>query len=164
MTTSRHRLVSALVFALFAAASTISPSFAKDDAREAALRKAELARFDAQVRADAKLLGELLDDGLEYAHSNGVLDTKASFIESLTSGTRDYIATTANLQSVRIFGDVAIIRGTAKVSVTEGGKPLDLEIGYTDIWLWKQGQWQMTAWRSARLPAPAPAPASAPGK
>jgi hypothetical protein len=142
-----------LAFALIAAASMISaPSMAKDDAREAALRKAEIARFDAQVNADAKALGELLDDNLEYAHSNGVIDSKTSFIESLTSGTRDYIATTANLQSVRIFGDVAIIRGTAKVTVNEGGKPLDLDLGYTDFWLWKNGKWQMTAWRSARMP------------
>jgi hypothetical protein len=132
-----------------------APSFAKDDNREPALRKAELARFDAQVSADAKVLGEVLDDGLEYTHSNGVLDSKTSFIESLTSGTRDYIATTANIQSVRIFGDVAIIRGTAKVTVNESGKPLDLDLGYTDIWLWKNGKWQMTAWRSARMPAPA---------
>jgi len=127
-------------------------SFAKDDAREAALRKAELTRFDAQVNADAKVLGELLDDGLEYSHSNGVLDSKASFIESLTSGTRDYIATTADIESIRIFGDVAVIRGTAKVTVNENGKPLDLNLGYTDLWLWKNGKWQMTSWRSARLP------------
>lgn len=130
----------------------VSTSFAKDDVREAALRKAEIARFDAQVNADAKVLGELLDDALEYVHSNGVVDSKTSFIESLTSGTRDYIATTANLESVRIFGDVALIRGTAKIVVNEGGKPLDLELGYTDVWLWKNGKWQMTAWRSARMP------------
>ena len=28
----------------------------------------------------------------------------------------------------------------------------DLHIGYTDVWVWKDGRWQMTAWRSARLP------------
>ena len=142
-----------LIVALFAAATMASgASFAKDDAREAALRKAELARFEAQVNADAKVLGELLDDNLEYSHSNGVLDSKASLIESLTSGTRDYIATAADIQSVRIFGDVAIIRGTAKVTVNENGKPLELNLGYTDIWLWKNGKWQMTSWRSARMP------------
>jgi hypothetical protein len=39
--------------------------------------------------------------------------------------------------------------------VVSNGKSQDLEIGYTDIWVWKDGRWQMTAWRSARLPAPA---------
>ncbi|HEU5134437.1 MAG TPA: nuclear transport factor 2 family protein [Steroidobacteraceae bacterium] len=128
-------------------------AFARDEARVAALRSAEAARFEAQVDADAKALGQLLDEGLEYTHSNGDLDTKASFIESLVTGTRDYISSTATIETVRIFGDVGVIRGKAKVSV--GGKdrqPMDLHIGYTDVWLWKDGRWQMTAWRSVRLP------------
>ena len=128
-------------------------SFAKDDNRSAALRTAETARFEAQVNADAAKLGKLLDDGLEYTHSNGDLDTKQSFIDSLTSGTRDYISSVATIETVRIFGDVGVIRGKARVTV--GGKdrqPQDLHIGYTDIWLWKDGRWQMTAWRSMRMP------------
>jgi hypothetical protein len=129
------------------------PAVAKDDARAAALRSAETARFEAQVNADARALGQLLDEGLEYTHSNGDLDTKASFIGSLTSGTRDYISSVPTIETVRIFGDVGVIRGKAKVTV--GGKdrqPQDLHIGYTDIWLWKDGRWQMTAWRSMRMP------------
>jgi hypothetical protein len=128
-------------------------SFAKDDPREAALKAAEITRFEAQVNADAKVLGTLLDDGLEYTHSNGDLDSKTSFVDSLVTGKRDYISSVATIDSVRIFGDVGVIRGKAKVTV--GGKdrqPQDLHIGYTDIWLWKDGRWQMTAWRSMRMP------------
>ena len=139
---------------LFAVATTLSGAlFAKDDARAAALRTAETSRFEAQVNADARALDRLLDDGLEYTHSNGDLDTKKSFIDSLTSGTRDYISSVATIETVRIFGDVGVIRGKARVTV--GGKdrpPQDLHIGYTDIWVWRDGRWQMTAWRSARLP------------
>jgi ketosteroid isomerase-like protein len=127
-------------------------SFAKDDTRIAALRSAETTRFEAQVNADAKALGQMLDDDLEYTHSNGDLDTKASFIDSLVSGKRDYISCTATLETVRIFGDVGVIRGKARVTVAGNGKSQDLHIGYTDIWVWKDGRWQMTAWRSARLP------------
>ncbi len=145
---------------LFAAATTMSrASFAKDDARVAALKAAELARFDAQVNADAKVLGQLLDDELEYVHSNGEVDSKASFIESLVSGKRDYVSSTASIQGVRILGDVAIIRGTAKVTVAGDGQSRELDLGYTDIWVWKDKRWQMTAWRSARMPAPAAPPA-----
>ena len=126
--------------------------FAKDDAREAVLRAAEQSRFAAQVAADAGALGKLLDDGLEYVHSNGELDSKQSFIDSLTSGKRDYVSTVATIETVRIFGDVAVIRGKAKVTVADNGQSKDLHIGYTDVWLWKNDQWRMTAWRSARLP------------
>jgi len=127
-------------------------SFAKDDARTTALRSSEMTRFEAQVNANAKVLGSLLDDDLEYTHSNGDLDTKASFIDSLVTGKRDYVSDTATIETLRLFGDVGVIRGKAKVTVASNGKSQDLHIGYTDIWVWKDGRWQMTAWRSARLP------------
>jgi hypothetical protein len=138
--------------------STLSAAtFAKDDARIPALKAAEAARFKANVDADGKALGQLLDDDLEYVHSNGELNSKSEFIESVTSGKRDYVSTTFDIQGVRVLGNVAIIRGTAKVTVADNGQSRDLDLGYTDIWLWKDQRWQMTAWRSARMPAPAPA-------
>ncbi len=156
MSTRRNTLATIL----FAAASMASaPLFANDastdDARAAALRAAELERFEANVNADPKTLDRLLDDALEYTHSNGVFDTKKSFIESLTSGKLDYLAMKADIQSLRIKGDVGIIRGRAKVTVSDKGQPLDLELAYLDVWVWKDGRWQLTAWQSARLPGPA---------
>lgn len=73
---------------------TCGVSFATDDAHVTALKAAEAARFKANVDADATVLGQVLDDALEY-----------------------------------------------------------------DVRVWKDKRWQMTAWRSARMPAPAAAPA-----
>ena len=129
-------------------------SFAKDDVRVEALKAAETARFKANVDADTKVLGQVLDDDLEYVHSNGELNSKKEFITSLVDGKRDYVATTFEIQGIRILGDVAIVRGTAKVTVADNGQSRDLDLGYTDIWVWKDKRWQMTAWRSARMPAP----------
>jgi hypothetical protein len=56
---------------------------------------------------------------------------------------------------VRIFGDVAVIRGKAKVTVADNGQARELDLRYLDVWLWKNGKWQMTAWQSARMPPPA---------
>jgi hypothetical protein len=148
----------AVVFALIAVATTMSiASFAQDEGREQAVKTAELARFKANVDADAKALGLLLADDLDYVHSSGEADTKASFIESLVSGWRDYVSMEPTIDKVRIFGDVAIVRGTARVSVSTRGTPSDLYIGFTDTWIWKDKRWQMTAWHSSRYPLPAPA-------
>src|SRR3954464_10903478 len=77
---------------------------AKDNAREAALRAAEVARFHANVDADAAALDKLLDKDLEYSHSNGKLDNKSSFIASLKDGSLDYVSMDPTIQGLRLFG------------------------------------------------------------
>jgi hypothetical protein len=151
----KTRRITLPLFFILATSVLTGGAFGKDDARIPALKAAEAARFQANIDADAKVLGQVLDEALEYVHSNGEVNTKAEFIESLTSGKRDYVATTFEIQSARVLGDVAIIRGTAKVTVADNGQSRDLDLGYTDVWVWKDKRWQMTAWRSARMPAPA---------
>src|SRR5437868_3542394 len=77
---------------------------ARDDARAQSLTAAEVARFKACVDADDAALGRLLDDDLQYTHSNGALESKARFIAALHDGTRDYVALEPTLEKVRIVG------------------------------------------------------------
>jgi len=138
---------------LFAVTALMSVAcLAKDNAREAALRTAEIARFEANVKADGQALERLLDAGLEYSHSNGKLDGKASFIAAIKDGSLDYLSMEPTIESLRLFGDVGMLRGQVRVGVTIDGKSNEFTIGYSDVWLWKDGRWQMTAWRSTRLP------------
>ncbi len=145
------RALTALLLLCVLAASPLV-TMAADDPRIAAVTAAERARFEANVKADAQALQRLLAADLEYVHSNGELDSRQSFIDSLTSGKRDYVSAVPSIESVRIHGDTATIRGKAKVTVADAGTARDLHIGYTDVWVWRDGRWQMTAWRSARLP------------
>jgi hypothetical protein len=148
MKTRRTRLPAALC----AVAALMSATcLAKDNSREQSLRTAELARFQANVDADAAALDRLLDPGLEYSHSNGKLDGKSAFIASLKDGSLDYVSMAPTLESVRLFGDVGVIRGRVKVAVTMQGAASEFTIGYSDVWLWKDGRWQLTEWRSTRL-------------
>jgi hypothetical protein len=151
MKTRRTTLQAALIVV---AALMSGACLAKDTAREAALRAAEIARFQANVDADGAALDKLLDAALEYSHSNGKLDTKSSFMASLKDGSLDYVSLDPTIQSLRVFGDVGVIRGLVKVAVSMDGKNNEFTIGYSDVWLWKDGRWQMTEWRSTRLPDP----------
>ena len=124
---------------------------ARDNSREQSLRAAELARFQANVDADGAALDKLLDPDLEYSHSNGKLDGKSAFIASLKDGSLDYVSMAPTLESVRLFGDVGVIRGRVRVGVTMQGTASEFTIGYSDVWVWKEGHWQLTEWRSTRL-------------
>jgi ketosteroid isomerase-like protein len=138
--------------ALLIVASLIGTSLAKDNTRESALRAAEIARFKACVDADDAALDRLLDADLQYTHSNGDLEGKSRFIAALHDGTRDYVAFEPNLQTLRVIGNVGLIHGEARVTVASGKNTSTFGISFDDAWLWKDGRWQMTSWRSTRPP------------
>ena len=128
----------------------------KDSERESALRAAEVARFKASVDNDAAALDRLLDADLAYTHSTGTEETKARFIAALSDGTRDYLSVEPTIEKLRVIGNVGLIHGRANVSVAGPTGTSTFEITYDDAWLWKDGRWQMTSWRSSRAPAPSP--------
>jgi len=112
----------------------------------------ERQRFAAMVRKDVAFLNQVLAEDLVYTHSSGNVDTKASLIDSLTSGRLVYDAAVPEGLGVRLFGDVAVLTGTAQIRVHVHAKPLDLHIRFTDVYVKRQAGWQMVAWQATRLP------------
>jgi hypothetical protein len=150
----------AFVFSAITAATMMSAAFltrtaaASDDARAAAVKAVEIARFSATVAGDTKAVEKVLADDLEYCHSNGECETKAEYMQMMTSGKRKYVAFTPTVKSVRLFTDVALVSGIATVTVITDGKSQDIHIGYSDVYVWRSHRWQMTSWRSTHLDSP----------
>ncbi|MFN0027775.1 MAG: nuclear transport factor 2 family protein [Acidimicrobiales bacterium] len=118
----------------------------------AAVLALDAARFDAQVAGDKARLEELLADELHYTHSNALVDTKASYIDSIISGRVRYRQIDCSGQHATVFGDAAICTGSATLHVTAGGHDRNLNLRYTDVWVRRSGTWQMVAWQSTLLP------------
>ena len=133
------------------AAFFTSVAVAKDDGRAAAVKAVEIARFASTVAGDSTAVGKVLADDLEYCHSSGVCETKAEYMEMMTSGKRKYVALVPTVNSVRMFADVALVSGTATVTVSTDGKSQDIHIGFTDVYVWRDQRWQMTSWRSTKF-------------
>jgi ketosteroid isomerase-like protein len=145
----RHALLVSLL--LVSATPALGEPKPKTSAADA-VKAIELERFEAATKNDLDKLGKLLADDLTYTHSTGVLETKAVFLDSLKTGKLQFkTIEPADLQ-VRVYDKTAIINGTAKVSVVSEGKPKDLAIRFTDVWINRGGKWQMVAWQSAKTP------------
>jgi len=135
---------------LLSAATGVSAQPSQADAD--VVKAAELRRFEVMTGKDYKALATLLGDDLVYTHSSAAVDSKASYLESLTSGRVTYkVITPANLQ-VRVFGDLAIIHGEAAMNVDANGQVMANTLRFTDIWAKRDGRWQMIAWQSTRMP------------
>lgn len=117
-----------------------------------AVKALDQKRFEAMTKNDLDTLGTLLADDLTYHHSSGAADSKAAYIETLRTGKTRYHTIEPSDVSVRVYGTTAIVTGTAKLSFTSNGQPVNATLRYTDVWVQRGNAWQMVAWQSTRLP------------
>lgn len=129
-----------------------------DDARVAAVVAADDARIAAMVAADPRPLAELLSAELHYAHSNGTVDTKETFLDLIGSGRTKYLAFRPIERAFTFPVDgIAMATGRAAVTVENAAGRSDMTLSYLAVWRMESGGWRFLAWQSARLPAtPAP--------
>ena len=110
-------------------------------------------RFAAQMAGDGAALDELLADNLRYTHSNAVVDTKASYIESITSGRVTYRDVRRTETDVQLADASAIVTGRAELDVSTPVGDRTIVCRYTAVWGSVGGTWQFLAWESTPFPA-----------
>ncbi|MGD9952223.1 MAG: nuclear transport factor 2 family protein [Burkholderiales bacterium] len=81
----------------------------------------EERRYAAMLAADMGALEPLVHEDLVYTHSSGVVDGKASWLESMRSGRTRYRSVQRADEKVRVHGDAALVTGRATLEVEIGG-------------------------------------------
>lgn len=125
----------------------------------AAVRAADDERVAATVAADPARLDAIYSDQLHYAHSNGAIDTKVSFLESLTSGRSDYQAIDYVQRDFTPAGPgIVLMKGRAVVRLGSAEGPRLIDLNFLAVWREEGGKWRFLAWQSCRNPPANPAP------
>ncbi len=109
-------------------------------------------RMDAMAQKDLATLKAVIADDLIYTHSSARLDTKASLIGNMESGSTVYTAVVPSDVKAQDLGDTVVLTGSARISVMANGRPNSFGVRFTDVYANRGGQWQMVAWQSTRLP------------
>lgn len=128
----------------------ISAITAADDERMAAIKAGDSARLNA-----------ILSDDLRYAHSNGAVDNKTAFVDSLVTGKTVY--ENFEYKDRTIFPaapGIALMSGRVLVKVRVGEQKLSLDLNYLAVWREENGRWRFLSWQSSRNPVPDPVPTS----
>ncbi|MDA3040255.1 MAG: nuclear transport factor 2 family protein [Actinomycetota bacterium] len=110
-------------------------------------------RFAAQISGDGAELDELLADNLRYTHSNAVVDTKASYIESITSGRVTYRDVRRSETDIQMADATAIVTGRAELDVSTPVGDRTIVLRYIAVWGAVGGDWKFLAWESTPFPA-----------
>lgn len=126
-----------------------------DDAGLAAVKAADKARVAAMQSADKDKLSAIFSDELRYAHSNGVVDTKPSFIEILTAGKTKYVGYDYEEQNFTFPAPgIALMTGRAHIKAVTATGEMDNVLSFLAVWRQEHGEWRFLAWQSCKLPAP----------
>ncbi len=135
----------ALVFCLSSLslhAEEVAKLIAADDARVVAMKAADQGKLEA-----------VLSDELHYAHSNGLVETKAEFIAAVAGGKLKYEGIDYEERKFTFpTPEVAMMAGRARVQAVSAKGPMDAVLAYLAVWRKEDGQWKFLAWQSCKLP------------
>ena len=117
---------------------------AADDARVAAMTSANKAKLDAAF-----------SDELLYVHSSGKADTKASFMEALTTGKSKYNSVTYEQREFReVAPGLVLMNGRCRVKLGAAAPFTELHLSFLAAYRLEKGAWRFLAWQSCKMPEP----------
>lgn len=108
----------------------------------------EQRRWHALVAGDLDELDRLFADGMSYTHSNGMVDTKQSYLGALRDGVFRYVDIDVQEPSSREFGTTVVVTGTAVATSESAGGRLVSPLRYTGVWAEQADGWRFVAWHS----------------
>jgi ketosteroid isomerase-like protein len=127
--------------------------FAEENPKLAAIQAADKARIAAMQSGDRNKLDAVFSSDLRYAHSNGVVDSKTSFIDILATGKTKYVGYDYEEQSFTFPSPgIALMTGRAHVQAESATGKMDSILSFLAVWREENGHWRFLAWQSCKLP------------
>lgn len=122
------------------------------DTAVAEVLEAEDRRYRAMLDADLGALDDLCADGLSYAHSSGVRDTKDEYLAKVRSGYYVYRRIEHPVERVEVVADSAIVVGRMTADLEVDGTPKTIDNLALAVWVRTAGRWRLLAYAPTGLP------------
>jgi uncharacterized protein (TIGR02246 family) len=155
-----------LVIGLFVVAAspftfgqTNSRGVAQNTKVEQEIRKLEREWFDSYVRGDRAAFDRIVADDVVITYGNGSVGNKSQAIAEIKAPADSSYSLTSDDIQVRVYGETAIVTGRVTEKGTFNGRSLNSQSRYTDVWVRRNGRWQVVAAQNTRLPQERPAAA-----
>ncbi|MBI1797831.1 MAG: nuclear transport factor 2 family protein [Candidatus Eisenbacteria bacterium] len=116
------------------------------------VRALELARGRALIAADTVAISRMTAPEFVEISRIGQLRTKADNMRDIASGDLKLLTVKYDSTTVRLYGDVAILRAIATNTGGYRGIPFAGRIWYTRIFVKRDGRWQAVAMQHTSIP------------
>lgn len=108
----------------------------------------EQRRRHAMTSADIETLSGLFAEDMLWIHATARPDTKGGLLDSIGSGKTKYLAIDCSDETVRLYGDTAIISGIADMKAEIAGESRVIQNRFTIIWVRTGSDWKVVNWQS----------------
>jgi len=118
---------------------------------EKEVREAEKSWAAAVAANDFPKLEKVLSAQLIYAHSTGVIETKAQYMGRLRKGAQRYEGIDHEKLTVYVYGNTAVAHSHVRMRGTSDGRRFDDRLMMMHVWVKQAGAWQLVAHQTTKL-------------
>jgi hypothetical protein len=130
---------------------TIS-GFAQVEKTEEMILNLSKKKFDWMAARRYDSLEAILDDRLNYIHSNGWTQSKREVMDDFASGKLTYREIKVAESFVRLYDKTAIVTGKGKFSGFVSGNPFAMELAYTEVYIKRKKAWLLASRHANKMP------------
>lgn len=105
----------------------------------------------ALVMKNNKAIKRLVSQRIQYAHSNGWIETRKEMIKHLHDGTLTYKSIKLDKIETAIDGNMGLAKSNGRFVVIMGGSVLEFQLKVTQIWEWKRRKWVLMSRQSVKM-------------
>ena len=127
---------------------------------EQEIRTLEHEWFDSYVRGNRAAFDRIVADDAVMTYGNGKVGNKSEAIAEVKAPADASYSLTSDDVKVSVYGDTAIVTGRVTEKGIFNGRSVNSQSRYTDVWVKRNGLWQVVAAQNTRLPQ-GPSPATA---
>jgi ketosteroid isomerase-like protein len=121
------------------------------NAVEQAVLKLEQQWEDALLKSDVVALDKLYGDSLNYTHSSGAVDDKATYIGNIKSGASKYESMKRDDIKVRVYGDTALVNCHWVVQSVSKGNKIDTNARLLHVYVKQKDGWKLVSHQATRI-------------
>ena len=100
---------------------------------------------------DVKFIESILDDDFIATYEDGVRADKKKELAQAASFNQQIDASSMDDFTIRIYGNTAVVWFTLRIIGPIQGKPVELTLRYTDVWVLRDGKWKCVSSQSTRF-------------
>ena len=137
---------------LVVTATTVIAQKTKDEsATEKFVLKLHENKFRWMVNKQLDSLNAILDERVQYVHSNGWVQNKKEVTDDLGTGKLIMNSVKVTEATARVYKGFVIINGKGNFNVVANGTTADVQLLYTEVYAKRQNGWLLVSRHANRI-------------